>query len=294
MPLPPRALAPGGRALDDFSGPGTGIRMPIAPSARVHPSAVIDPAAEIGDGVEVAPYVVIEGEVRVGEGCVLRPFAHLVGPLTMGRHNAIFSHAVLGERPQHLKYSGEKTRLVVGDHNIIREHVTIHRGTAASGETVIGNHNFLMANCHVAHDCRIGDHCILTNGCLLAGHCTLDNNVYLSGNAAIHQFVRVGRLALLSGLSASTKDIPPFIVQNRVNVVVGVNVIGMRRAGITGPAIEAVRRAYHVLYREGHVLPAALAKIERDLAGVPEVAEMVAFIRQSTRGITLHSASEAA
>jgi UDP-N-acetylglucosamine acyltransferase len=268
--------------------------MPIAHSARVHPTAVVDPAADIGEGVEVGPHAVIEGDVRVGAGCVLRPGVHLVGPLTMGCHNAVYSYAVLGERPQHLRYNGEPAPLVIGDHNVLREYVTIHRGTSATGATRIGNHNFLMANSHVAHDCRVGDNCILANGALLAGHCTLENNVYISGNSAIHQFVRVGRLALLSGVSCSTVDIPPFVLQNRTNTVVGVNVVGMRRAGVTGAGIDAVRKAFHVLYREGHVLPVALAKIERDLGAVPEIAEMVAFIRASSRGITLNFGSEAA
>jgi UDP-N-acetylglucosamine acyltransferase len=268
--------------------------MPIALSARVHPTAVIDPAADIGESVEAGPFVVVEGDVRVGAGCVLRAGAHLVGPLTMGCQNSVFSYAVLGERPQHLHYQGEPARLVIGDYNVIREHVTIHRGTAATGETRVGSHNFLMANCHVAHDCRVGDHCILANGALLAGHCTLENNVYMSGNSAIHQFVRIGRLALLSGVSASTKDIPPFVIQRRINYVVGVNVIGMRRAGIPNRGIDAVRKAFHVLYREGHLLPVALAKIERELGESPEVAEMVAFIRASTRGITLSFGADAA
>jgi UDP-N-acetylglucosamine acyltransferase len=263
--------------------------MPIAPSARIHPTAVIDPAADIGEGVEIGPFVVVEGKVRIGSGCSVRSGAHLVGPLTMGCDNIVFNHAVLGEEPQHLKYNGEPTRVVIGDHNIFREYVTIHRGTAATGETRVGSHNFLMASSHVAHDCRVGDHCILANGALLAGHCTLENNVYISGNSAIHQFVRVGRLALLSGVSASTVDIPPFILQNSTNVVVGVNVVGMRRAGVPGPHIDGVRKAYHIIYREGLALPASLAKIERDLGNIPETAEMVTFIRASSRGITLNS-----
>jgi UDP-N-acetylglucosamine acyltransferase len=268
--------------------------MPIAQSARIHPTAVIDPAADIGEGVEVGPFVVIEGEVCVGAGCLLRTGVHLVGPLTLGCHNSVFSHAVLGEQAQHLRYNGEPARLVIGDQNIIREHVTIHRGTAASGETRVGNHNFLMANCHIGHDCRVGNHCILANGALMAGHCMLENNVYLSGNSALHQFVRVGRLALLSGVSATTKDIPPFILQNRTNYVVGLNVVGMRRAGIPGERIDAVRRAFHILYREGLAIPVALAKIEHELKGIAEVAEMVAFIRASSRGITLNFGSDAA
>ncbi len=268
--------------------------MPNAQSARIHPSAVIAPEADLADDVEVGPFVVIEGAVRIGPGCVLRAGAHLIGPLTMGCHNIVFSHAVLGEQPQHLKYRGEPTRLEIGDHNIIREHVTIHRGTTASWVTRVGSHNFLMAGSHIGHDSQVGDYCILANGALVGGHCTLENNVYLSGNSAVHQFVRVGRLALLSGLSGSTKDIPPFVIQHRVNIVAGVNVVGMRRAGIAPAHIEAVRRAFHILYREDHLLPQALACIEREVGQVPEVAEMVAFIRSSARGIILHTNRDAA
>ena len=268
--------------------------MPIAHSARLHPTAVIAAEADLGDEVQVGPHVVIEGEVHVGAGCVLRPGVHLVGPLTMGCHNVVFSGAVLGEQPQHLQYAGEPTRVVIGDHNIIREHVTIHRGTTQSWETRIGSHNFLMANSHIAHDCRVGNYCIFANGALMAGHCTLEDNVYLSGNCAIHQFVHVGRLAMLSGVSASTKDIPPFVVQQRINRVVGVNVIGMRRAGIPTAHIDAVRRAFHLLYRSQMVVPAALAKIEQELGHIAEVAEMVAFIRASSRGIILQMDRDAA
>jgi UDP-N-acetylglucosamine acyltransferase len=246
---------------------------------------VIAPEAEIGEDVRIGPHAVVEGEVRIGAGCVLRPNVHLIGPLTMGCHNTVFGGAVLGEQPQHLRYAGEPTRLVIGNHNIIREHVTIHRGTTHSWETRIGDHNFLMAHSHVAHDCRIGNHCIITNGALLAGHCILEDNVYLSGNCALHQFVRVGRLALLSGVSASTKDIPPFIVQQRINRVVGVNVVGMRRAGIPTANIDAVRRAFHLLYRSRLLLPTALMRME---------SELVAFIRASSRGIILHLDREAA
>jgi UDP-N-acetylglucosamine acyltransferase len=268
--------------------------MPIAASARVHPTAVVSAEAEIGDGVEVGPYVVVEGPVRVGDGCVLRPGCHLIGPLTMGRGNAVFSHAVLGERPQHKGYGGEPTRLEVGDHNVFREHVTVHRGTTQSWATRVGSGNLFMASSHVAHDCQVGDGCILANGALLGGHCTLENGVYLSGNCALHQYVRVGRLALLSGVSASTMDVPPFVIQQRINLVVGVNVIGMRRAGIPAAHIDAVRRAFHIIYREEKALPQALAQIDAELGTMPEAVEMAAFIRASTRGVTLHFGREAA
>jgi UDP-N-acetylglucosamine acyltransferase len=261
--------------------------MPIAQSARIHPTALVASEADLDEDVQVGPYAIIEGRVKLGAGSVVRAGAQLLGPLTLGRNNQIFSGVVLGEAPQHLKYNGEPTRLEIGDGNIFREHVTVHRGTTYSWETRIGDNNFLMANSHVAHDCRIGNGCIIANGALLGGHCVLEDSVYLSGNSAVHQFVRVGRLALLSGVSATTKDIPPFIIQQRINNIVGVNVVGMRRAGIPTAHIDAVRRTFHILYRQGMILPQALAIIDRELGTVPEVGEMVAFIRASARGINL-------
>src|SRR5262249_51162717 len=147
---------------------------------------------------------------------------------------------------------------------------------------------------HVAHDCRVGNNCILANGALLGGHCTIEDGVYLSGNCALHQFARVGRLALLSGVSASSKDVPPFVVVQRINCAVGVNVVGMRRAGIPTPHIDAVRRTYHLLYHSDSLLPQALAQAEQEMGNVPEVAELVGFIRSSARGISLTTEREAA
>jgi UDP-N-acetylglucosamine acyltransferase len=261
--------------------------MPIAPSARIHPTALVSPEADLADNVEVGPYAVVEGPVRLGPGCVLRPHVHLIGPLTVGRDNQLFTGAVLGECPQHIKYNGEPTSVEVGDGNVFREHVTVHRGTNHSWVTRIGSHNFFMANSHVAHDCAVGSHCILANGAVLGGHVTLADNVYLSGNAAVHQFVRIGRLALLSGVSATTKDIPPFCIQQRIDTVVGVNVVGMRRAGFSHAEIDAVRRAFHIIFREGLVIPNALARMEQELGAFAPVREMVAFIRESKRGICL-------
>jgi UDP-N-acetylglucosamine acyltransferase len=259
--------------------------MPIPSSARVHPTAVIAPEADLAADVVVGPFAVIEGSVRLGPGCVVRPHAHLIGPLTMGRGNKVFTGAVLGERPQHLKYNDEPTGLEIGDDNTFREYVTIHRGTTHSWKTVIGHRNFFMATAHVAHDCRIGDGCILANGALLAGHCAVDDGAYLSGNCVVHQFVRIGRLALLSGVSGTSKDLPPFIIQQGINTVMGVNVVGMRRAGMSHDEIDAVRQAYHVIFREGQPLPNALARVEAELGAVGAVRELVDFIRHSKRGI---------
>ncbi len=259
--------------------------MTIAQSAQIHPTALVSPEADLADGVRVGPYAVIEGKVTVGPDCVVRPGAVLIGPLTMGRNNTVYSGAVLGEAPQHLKYENEPTRLEIGDHNIFREHVTVHRGTKQSWATRIGNNNFFMAGSHVAHDCRVGNSCIFANGALLGGHVVVEDHVFLSGNCAVHQFCRVGRLSLLSGVSSTTMDMPPFVMQQRINAIVGVNVVGMRRAGISNASIDAVRQAFALVFRSQGTLTPALAQAEKQLGHVAEVAEMIAFIRASTRGI---------
>jgi UDP-N-acetylglucosamine acyltransferase len=271
--------------------------MPTSPSARVHPTAVVSPEAELAEDVRVGPFVVVEGAVRLGPGCVVRPHALLIGPLTMGRNNQVFSGAVLGEEPQHLRYRGERTAVEVGDDNVFRENVTVHRGTAATGLTRVGCRNYFMAGSHVAHDCVVGNDCILANGALVGGHAELADGVFLSGNTGVHQYCRLGRLSMLAGTSATTKDVPPFIIQQHINCVVGVNVVGMRRAGLSHAQIDAVRRAYHVIYRQGLSLPNSLAQLEGELGHVDVIAELVAFIRRSTRGINLtqsHGRTEAA
>lgn len=261
--------------------------MTNAPSARIHSTAVISPEAELAQDVVVGPFAVLQGRVQLGPGCVVHPHALLCGPLTLGRGNQIYAGAVLGERPQHLKYNDEDTSVEIGEFNVFREHVTVHRGTTHSWKTRIGNHNYFMVNSHVAHDCQVGNRCILANGALLAGHCIVEDSVYLSGNSAVHQFVQVGRLSLLSGCSTTTKDLPPFIIQSGNNLVVGVNVVGMRRAGLNGDQIQGVRDAYRILFREGMVLNESLARIEKELGHVDTVAELLAFIGRSNRGINL-------
>ncbi len=269
--------------------------MAIAKSARIHPTAVLDPQADIADDVQVGPFVVIEGPCRVGPGCVLKAGAQLLGPLSLGEGNVVHGYAVLGDTPQHLKYNPEApSSVVIGDRNVFREHVTVHRAVTPGGATRIGSHNYLMAASHVAHDCVLGDHCIFANASVLAGHCSVGDNVCMSGHSAMHQFTRIGRLAMISGVSASTMDVPPFMINQRINVICGVNVIGMRRAGVSALAIEAVRKAFHVLYLRENVLSHSLAQIERELGHVPEVAELVAFIRSSKRGITLNTDRNAA
>jgi UDP-N-acetylglucosamine acyltransferase len=261
--------------------------MAIAKSARIHPTALIDADAELGEDVQVGPHVVIEGPVRLGPGCVLKNGAHLIGPLTMGAHNTVHSYAVLGDAPQHLKYNGDPTGLEIGEQNVFREHVTVHRASTAAGLTRIGHRNFLMANSHVGHDATVGNNCILVNGSLVGGHAVIQDNACLAGGSAVHQFTRVGRLAMLGGLSGASMDLPPFMISQYINGIAGVNVIGMRRAGLSNGAIDAVRKAFHVIYRSGQLIKISLAQVERDHGHVPEVAELIAFIRQSKRGISL-------
>jgi UDP-N-acetylglucosamine acyltransferase len=203
----------------------------------------------------------------------------------MGRNNTVYSGAILGEAPQHLKYNGEPTTLDIGDDNVFREHVTIHRGTTQSMKTTIGNHNYFMVNSHVAHDCVIGSNCFLTNGCMMGGHCVMDDQAILSGNSVVHQYTRVGRLSLLSGISGTSKDIPPFMIQQGYNSIHAVNVVGMRRAGMTYEQIDAVRTAFKILFRERMLLPAAVAKLEHDLGSIDVIQELVTFLRGTTRGI---------
>ncbi len=256
----------------------------VSSAPRIHPTAIIDPAARLADDVTIGPYAVIEGPVEVGPGCAVRPHAHLIAPLTLGRNNLVGTGAVLGDRGQHLRYDGPGTGVVIGDDNVFREHVTVHNGTAENG-TRVGHRNYFMANSHVAHDCLVGDGCIFANGALLAGHVTVEDGVFISGNCAVHQFTRVGRLAMMSGGSTTSKDIPPFFMTEGRNRLVGVNVVGLRRAGLDNEAIQAVREAYRILYMQRKVLPAAVEMIERTLGGFEVVAELLTFIRTSKRGV---------
>lgn len=264
--------------------------MPSPDSGAIHPSAVISTEAQLADGVRVGPFAVIDGAVRVGPGTVIRPHVHLIGPLTLGANNDIGTGTVLGGAPQHLAYKGEATEVTIGAGNIFREHVTIHRGMPVgtgpgTGSTCVGDRNFFMAGSHIAHDCRVGNDCIFANSAVIGGHVEVGDRALLSGNSAVHQFCRVGRLGLLSGASATSKDIPPFWVMQEVNWVCGVNTIGMRRAGIPSPEIQAVRRAFAMIYKDHLPIPAALLRMEAELGRFAAIRELIDFIRSSKRGI---------
>ncbi len=251
---------------------------------RIHPSAIVDPKAELADGVEVGPHAVIDANVRVGAGTRIGPSAYLTGYTEIGAGNFIGCGAVIGEAPQDHGFKGGVTRVRIGDRNTIREYATIHRGTAEGSETVIGDEVFLMATAHVAHNCRIGDRAIVANGALLAGYVELGERAFVSGNVVVHQFVRVGRLAMIGGGARVSKDVPPFALVEGNSLIRAMNVVGMRRAGLSSPVRNRVKEAYRTLYRRGLSHEAALARLEAD-ADLPELREIVNFLRGSKRGI---------
>jgi len=256
----------------------------------IHPTAIVDPAAELDHSVEVGPYAIIDGPVKIGAGTRIWPHAHVQGHTVIGRDNEIHTGAVVGAAPQHLAYKGAPSGLRIGDRNVFREYVTIHRAYHEGHETVVGDENYLMAAAHIGHDCRVGNNCILANSCMLGGHVLLENNTNLSGNVAAHQFVRVGRLAMVGGGVKIIKDVPPFMLVERWSEVYGLNTVGIRRAGYDLPTRNQIKAAYRVLYRSGLNVPQAVAELEKQFPDVAPVQELITFIRNSVRGICRHAA----
>lgn len=259
--------------------------------ALVHPTAVVGPVVTLADGCTVGPFAVLDGKVTLGPGVAVGPHCHLVGELTVGAGCRFHAGCVVGDAPQYQGYAGEPTRTVIGQRSVFREHVTVHRGLPAgagpgTGETRVGDDCYLMAGSHVAHDCVLGDGVTLANGALLAGHVTVGDRAFLSGNTAVHQFCRVGRLAMLGGTSCVTQDLPPFwVAQGGINRARGVNTVGMRRAGVPQEEIAAVRRAFRLLNLSGRTIPDAMAEVEAASGHLPAVAELVRFIRATKRGV---------
>jgi UDP-N-acetylglucosamine acyltransferase len=250
----------------------------------IHPTAIIDLKAKLDATVQVGPYAVIEEGVELGPDCVVGPHVYLTGLTSIGTGNRFFAGCVIGEAPQDLKYQGAPTRLRIGDRNVFREHVTVHRSNKPAEATVIGSHNFLMAHSHVAHNCTVADHVILANGALLGGHARVDARAFISGNCLVHQFVRVGTLALMQGGSAISKDLPPYTVAWRSNDLCGLNTVGLRRAGMSAADRLELKQLYRMLFREGMNLQTALAKARRRFTSVPAKV-MLEFLAGSKRGV---------
>ena len=259
----------------------------MSDGATIHPGAQVDPGAVLGARTTIGPFSVIGPEVTLGPDCVVGPHVVIGGPAVLGARNRFYPFACVGMDPQDLKYAGERTSLEIGDDNSFREGVTVHRGTAGGGGvTRIGSHNLLMAQTHVAHDCQVGSHVIFANAATLAGHVTVEDGATIGAFSGVHQFCRVGAHAYIGGYSVITQDALPYVltVGNRARSF-GVNVIGLERKKFSPEAIQALKQAYRILFRSRLTQQEALGRLDRELAGQPDVARLIAFIRQSTRGV---------
>ena len=259
--------------------------------ASIHPTAIVDPQAELAGSVSVGPYAVIGPHVRVGEDTTIGPHCVIEGHTTIGRENRIFQFTSIGAEPQDKKYAGEPTELRIGDRNTIREFCTFNIGTVQDGGvTRIGDDNWIMAYVHIAHDCQVGNDTILANNATLAGHVHLGDHVFIGGLTGVHQFVKIGAHAMAGFSSAVTQDVPPFMtVDGNPLEVRGFNVVGLRRRGFSAERIAAIKQMHKSLYRGGKTLQEARDEIAALPAGVPEaqadVDMMLAFLAQATRGI---------
>lgn len=252
---------------------------------KIHPSATIDPSARLGQDVEIGPGAVVGSNVEVGDGCRIGPHAVLHSHVMLGAASRVHAGAVLGDTPQDLAFKSVVSHVRIGRRCVIREGVTVHRGTHEGTETVVGDDCFLMANSHVAHNCLVGNRVILANGVLLGGYVEIGDGAFLSGNVVVHQFCRIGRLAMAGGLSAITKDLPPFCTARTggLNMVSGLNTVGLKRNGFTPAERSQVRQCFDVLYRSGLNVSQARDRLA-DL-GNPYGLEWAAFIEGSRRGL---------
>ena len=252
----------------------------------IHPTAIVDPTAKLGADVSIGPYAIVEHDVTIGDNTGIGSHAIIGAYTILGKENRIFHGAAVGLIPQDLKYSGEKTMLRIGDRNIIREFCTINRGTAALGETVIGNDCAILAYCHVAHDCRIGDRLIVSNNLAMAGHVTVGNHVTIGGVCSFHQFTRIGDHVMVQATSYVTQDIVPFALTGTEPVrVVDVNKIGLERRGFSAERIQGIKRAFKILFRENLRLEEAITKIEESFPANDDINCIIDFIKGSERGI---------
>jgi UDP-N-acetylglucosamine acyltransferase len=255
--------------------------------SRVHPTAIVDARAEIEGDVEIGPYCVIGAGVRIGKGCRVRSHAVITGRTTLGESNVVFPFASIGDTPQDLKYKGEPSELLIGNRNTIREYVSLNPGTTAGGMvTRVGDQNLLMMQCHIAHDCLLGDRNVVANGATLGGHVVIEDFVIVGGLVGIHQFVRIGTGAILGAGSMVSKDVPPYCnaTGDRAKLH-GLNLEGLKRRGFDKTVIALLRQAYRIVFQSALRTEDALKKIREELPSIPEIEKFVSFIAQSQRGV---------
>jgi len=251
----------------------------------IHPTAMIDPSANLGNDVTIGPYVMIEAGVTLGDRCTIDAFSIIKEGTTFGTDNHVYERAIIGGLPQHLHMVEPVGGLIIGTGNRIRENATIHRAMHVGANTIVGDNNYLMVGTHVAHDCVVGNHTIFANNAMLGGHVVVEDRAYISGNVAVHQFCRVGKLAMCGAIARITKDVPPFVTVDGTSAnVVGLNTIGLRRAGFTTPEITELKKAYRVIYRSGMTWRAIIDTLQTQFTEGPS-AEYGRFLPLVTRGI---------
>lgn len=252
----------------------------------IHPLSIVDPQAKLGKDVTVSQFSTIEADVEIGNNTWIGPNVTIMSGSRIGKNCQIFPGAVVGAIPQDLKFAGEYSTAVIGDHTILREYVTVNRGTQSKGTTIIGNHTLLMAYCHVGHDCVIGNHIIVSNATQFAGEVIVDDFAIISGGCLVHQFSHIGSYVMIQGGSKISQDIPPFALVGRDPVrFVGINSVGLQRRGFTIPQFEIIQNCYRYIYQKRLNVSNAIAKAEKEIPDSPEKSLILDFIKNSSRGI---------
>jgi UDP-N-acetylglucosamine acyltransferase len=246
---------------------------------------VIGSDVELAAGVDIGPLCLLEGKIRIGARTRLIGHVTILGITELGADNVLHPGAVIGDEPQDLTYTGVARSVKIGDRNVFREYTTVHRGSEHGDVTIMGDDNFMMQNAHVAHDCRIGNSTIIAGGALLAGWVELGDRALVSGNCVVHQYTRIGRLAMMRGLSRTSRDVPPFCIMDGTHTLRGINVVGLKRAGIPSKSIHALRHAFTALFGARQNLKLAIERLEESADQTPEVIEVVDFIKSSKRGV---------
>ncbi|MCX5828839.1 MAG: acyl-ACP--UDP-N-acetylglucosamine O-acyltransferase [Deltaproteobacteria bacterium] len=254
---------------------------------KIHPTAIISSEAHLEEGVEIGPYSIIGPDVTIGKNTIIGPHVVIDSQTDIGEGCRIFQFSSIGAVPQDLKFKGEATRTIIGNYNTIREYVTIHRATSADiGVTIMGDYNLLMAYCHVAHNCKLGNRIVMANAANLAGHIHVEDNAIIGGLTGIHQFTRIGAHCIIGGCSAVAKDVPPFVMASgNIAKLYGLNMVGLKRRNFSVETIQALKQAYRLVFRSSLLLKTAIAKVKTEVADIPEVRQFIDFIQNSQRGI---------